>query len=154
LYIQFKCKSHYKLYKKYVNDGKTKQKNIVGTEIFSNLINVIFMLILKKKKSSICFSFFFLPTKKKTITFLRAPYKNKLAQLSILRLEYTFIMVFNSKYTNTWDKNQNIINFNKISKLNRYFCSLNVSGTKFKHTSTKTKLNSSAVNNFFLKNFI
>lgn len=128
-------------------------KNIIYTEIFLYLIVILLMMSSFKntKNKFYTISCFFLPVKKNKIKFLRAPYKNKLAQLDIVRLHYTFILIFKNFFQK--NTNINIVNFSKISNLIRFFHTLTINGTKLRHIATKTKFSFKLDNNFLLKNF-
>lgn len=90
-------------------------------------------------------SFFFLPRRKKNVIFLRAPYKNKLARLNILNLEYTFILSIRTNPTSTAIKLTNLID---------YFSKFNVSSTKLKHSKTTVSVHYSQAPNFNISSFV
>jgi len=101
-----------------------------------------------KKPTNLKVSFFFLPVTKKNVIFLRAPYKNKLARLNILRLSYSFFFSIYTPYQTT--------TFNCSSDLNhicKFFQSINLSSFKIKHTKTRIKLPVKYDVNFLLINF-
>jgi hypothetical protein len=89
------------------------------------------------------YSIFQKPVKKKSVIFLRAPYKNKLARLNILKLEFTTILSIkcNEKlYCN---------NLNDIYKNKNY----NFSTHKLKHTKTKINFMYKYKKNFKICNY-
>lgn len=88
-------------------------------------------------------SSFYLPKKKKSVIFLRAPYKNKLARLNILNLEFTSIVILKINAQVSYTQ------LIKIFKLG----SVLFSTTKIKHTKTKINFITTNKNNFKLSNF-
>lgn len=87
-------------------------------------------------------SCFFLPTTKKTVIFLRAPYKNKLARLNILQTAYRFIISGTIDITNC--TNSSFITF---------FKKLNLSSFKIKHVKTTINYRTTHIYNFKLHNY-
>ncbi len=150
MHVHLQFKSFYRLNElsmtKYTNK---KQKN-TSKNLLSFLLLFLFGRIVKKTKKlqksideKISISFFYLPVKKKSVIFLRAPYKNKLARLNILRLEFTLIISLKIK-------NKKYVSYGStLSQLNSCVFSTH----KSKHIKTKIKYNSVQKNNFKLKNF-
>ena len=150
MHIQLQFKSFYKLHNKsLINNPDTKKKNS-GI----NLLPFLLLLLLSKFKkeskkfqtaanTTIFSSSFYPPIKKKSIIFLRAPYKNKLARLNILRFEFTVIMSLKINTKNITN-NKNLLNL-----LNKFVFSTH----KLKHIKTKIKYNEIQKFNFKIRNF-
>jgi len=103
------------------------------------------------------FSLFNLPKKKKTVIFLRAPYKNKLARLNIVRFERTAVFSVNSTSNNVAN-----LNWPRLggSAQNNFFESIipllhyNLSSYRIKHVKTSVFVFFSMPTNFTFNNFI
>jgi hypothetical protein len=131
-----------------------KNKNTSTT----NLYTLFFLLFLldynsithTKTPKPTELSFFFLPVRKQSVIFLRAPYKNKLARLNIVNLEYT--LVISIKYTyklfSSVKSNKNLTL--TINQLGGY----NFGTAKLKHARTKIKSQIFMKNNFMFLNYL
>jgi hypothetical protein len=110
---------------------------------------IIILLIFSNKRykpnlSNLVYAVFQTPIKKKSVIFLRAPYKNKLARLNILKLEFTTILSIKC------DKFMNFNHLNDVFNLKNY----NFSTHKLKHKKTKINFMYKLKKNFQLNNFI
>jgi len=152
LYIKLQFKSFFKI--NHIN--KYKEVNNCNNKIYSiNFVPLLLILFIYNKmylnfenlKHQIDCNIFFLPIKKKSIIFLRAPYKNKLARLNILNLEYTLIISFKLKFKNA---KFNYSNYLTVIKRNPE----NFSTHKIKHTKTKIHINTFHINNFKINYFL
>lgn len=136
----------------YNSSLNTQQVRIHNTNSRSLLKMLIIILTFRKynndreyilNTSGFVSSNFYLPKKKKSVIFLRAPYKNKLARLNILNLEYTSII---SIKLNTQ------VNFFDIKILDT-LGKIMFNTHKLKHTKTTIKTITSNTTNFSLKTF-
>lgn len=97
---------------------------------------------------------FFLPSKKKKILFLRAPYKNKLARLAVMNNQYKTIVIFKTKKFRSFLENKEITPYYMILKIIDHIKCFNISFIKLKHVNTSMKITTFNQKNFFIKNFI
>lgn len=119
-----------------------------NSKLNRNLINTGVKQTNKQKQFIL--SFFFMPLKKKSIIFLRAPYKNKLARLNILNLEYTLIISLKcSTLSCNYTHSSNLL-IRQLLQLG----SNNLSTLKLKHTKTKININTTVTSNFNFVNFM
>ena len=139
---------------------KTKIKSTKNGVLTSNIqifYVIFFMLKINKINSTVKsaallthtkVSFFFLPSTKKNTIFLRAPYKNKLARLNILQIQYKFFMSF--RCVNACMNPYNNLDINSLTNsINK----VNFSSPKIKHTKTNIIYNSYNIKNFAIENF-
>lgn len=111
---------------------------------------ILFLLICKNdiNNTQISLTYFVLPKKIKKTTFLRAPYKNKLAQLSISRIQYKYTISI--KFGKLGENFKHNIKFNDLFRL---FSNSDLSSTHSKHTRTHIFLQYNITNNFYVKNY-
>jgi hypothetical protein len=145
LYLQFQFKSFYKIHQNTSLPKSFKKKNFFSRA----LMYIIILLIFSNKRykpnlSNLVYAVFQTPIKKKSVIFLRAPYKNKLARLNILKLEFTTILSIKC------DKFMNFNHLNDVFNLKNY----NFSTHKLKHKKTKINFMYKLKKNFQLNNFI
>jgi len=117
--------------------------------LFNNLISSSsFQKInIKSARGPIGASIFILPIKKKNVIFLRAPYKNKLARLNILRRRYSATIAIKYNLINPHSDN------NYLIKLITWLKNLNFSTHYIKHHQTKMYFISKNTENFLFSNF-
>jgi len=175
LYIQIQFKSFYKwtnlklleLDKTVANT--TIEKNSYGVDLLKykdkhitavNTQLYLFLYILYRYTTQVktnhifnnyTVASFVLPTKKKSVIFLRAPYKNKLARLNILNLEYTLIISIRNKKITSQPYNSiiTLTETNEFLKNNLF----NFSTHRTKHMRTVFAINTQCTSNFLLANF-
>jgi hypothetical protein len=128
-----------------INNNTNTSKNLLKVLVLIMLVNTKKNLHVQKTPTTqnIHGSLFHLPQKKKSVIFLRAPYKNKLARLNILNLEFTSVVSLSVKTHVT------INNLNTISDLGDFSFDTH----KIKNVKTKVKFTTSAATNFSLFNF-
>lgn len=100
-------------------NNKLHKQNKINCNVISNYI----------------ISFFFTPITKKNTIFLRAPYKNKLARLNILKRTH--------KFTITIKQNVHPLDLKLESEFNDFLTfvkAINLSSFKIKHIKTRIKL--------------
>lgn len=102
-----------------------------------------FFIFKKYNLTIVSHKIFLLPKKKSKHTFLRAPYKNKLAQLSIIRFEHSFIISYYVMCTNSLYENEML----------KFLHTFNLDYSKTKHFKTKISLDKQLFANFLLKNY-
>jgi len=102
---------------------------------------------------NIYFSYKVLPIKKKKIMFLRAPYKNKLARLSVMNLQSRIIFVFKRSKLKRDDMYAPTVSSLPPNYLN-LFKKFNLSFSKLKHETTRIQLVVTNSNNFTLKHYL
>lgn len=150
MHIQLQFKSFYKTQNNHhVYKNLNKNKNV--TENFTRIL--LFFIFFSKQKNNkqinndivetIHSSIYQLPQKKKNVIFLRAPYKNKLARLNIVRLERTSIITFKI------NKPVLVSGLANLYKLGNLFFDTH----KLKHTKTQINFLSLNTINYKLANF-
>lgn len=163
MYLQFQFLSLYKVRNTKLltnfdrcttNNVKKPAQNILTSNI-QIFYFILFMLKSDKVKSpfdspkpSARLSFFFLPRIKKNTIFLRAPYKNKLARLNIVRVHYKFLLALQFK-TNRPSSYSNSSATNFISSMLK----IDFSSAKIKHLKTIVVYKNFSIKNFSIKNF-
>lgn len=152
MYVQFQFKSFHKIEHEFKKSNKTNTQTITSKNLFKFFIVLLIFKFnnveLKNETHTnnhtlVQNSVFHTPKKKKSVIFLRAPYKNKLARLNILNLEFTSIVSFKL------NKKIKVIDYTKINILGNYLFSTH----KLKHTKTKIKFYCANNPNFSLINF-
>jgi hypothetical protein len=159
LYIQFYFKSFFKIQ----FSAPTMQYNINRNTANITTINaqiILFALIYFQRRkvlnqgsntTEFWLSNFSLPTRKHSIIFLRAPYKNKLARLNIVNIEYKCFFVL--KTPDKLINNKPSMNFLRISKHIEELQKFNISSMKLKHVKTRLCISNSYVENFHFEAF-
>ncbi len=166
MYIQWKYKSFYKL-RNVVIQNEYYTPDSIQNSIKTPSLSLIFLTLFFKKLIIIehykpaqaskivnnCnTSFFFLPRTKKVVIFLRAPYKNKLARLNILRNEYTSICSIKTHQKINSQK-YNMENLPMLFKFVYALLKFNFSTTKLKQVKTTVSFNITLVSNYTFCNF-
>ena len=83
-------------------DGQNSVKHDINTHFKLFLVLLLYKVpyspfLNTAKNKGFTVNVLTLPKKKKNIIFLRAPYKNKLARLNILRMQYTSAVILTTK---------------------------------------------------------
>ncbi len=162
MYIKVYFKSFYKFSRHHHNNPKRDKKNPSNAAIqpayeFGNYNYVTFFFLLFHIKSCvatnvpICLKCTYLPKKKNMVIFLRAPYKNKLARLNIVRVQSSLII---SAQIGVSPELR--VNFNRawLQRYLDFFCSLRLGAAKSEHLKTRWSVDLTNVNNFMLGHFI
>jgi hypothetical protein len=105
------------------------------------------------EKNHYTMSIFSLPSRKKSVIFLRAPYKNKLARLNIVNLEYNLLISINELYNKT-TQSKKIAHLTNVPKYIHRLGSYNMSGVKLKHAQTKINIVGENLLNFTLASYL
>ena len=174
MYIQFQFKSFYKVTNRSIlNSEATRsqflyqnkdRKDICPVHInFYTFFFLIFLYVVKTKpflssmqldvnnNNPYFVSVFVLPTQKKSVMFLRAPYKNKLARLNILNIEYTTIITLCS---NVQQRPKSLYGFTTADLSTfRELGKSNLSTHKAKHIKTKIVTTLKYEVNYLLSNY-
>lgn len=159
--IQFQFLSLYKLsntlflnrpntYVETTNNTLNARSSILTTNIHIFYLNLIFIYTnrhISSRDNNASTHFFFLPVKQKQIIFLRAPYKNKLARLNILKSFYKFI------YSIQYDVKIPAYSQTQLNNLFYTLNNLNLSSHKIKHRKTRIRTLQNSPSNFSLLNF-
>jgi hypothetical protein len=152
------------LYKNPINYNKGKGDDVIKSY---PLVVFFFKMLLLYKSSDIVprtglnnhffenkptYSVFVIPTKKKSVIFLRAPYKNKLARLNIVQLRYSMIMSLKQKMPE-YIMGTNDPARNNLTNMLNYFGAINFSSYRLKHVKTKIKINICFADNYTFQYF-
>lgn len=130
------------------NNATRLYNSILTTNIHIFYISLFLSKSLQSNKSTSNISMvkklscFFLPTTKKTVIFLRAPYKNKLARLNILQTNHRFVI--SGVLSDSVKVNSNLLEF---------FKKINFSSFKIKHSKTYLQYSTTNIQNFNLHNY-
>jgi hypothetical protein len=167
LYTQFRLKSFYRITHKNMNINiltNTTNMQTLGVSLQSFIFLLLFFQLwgdrskntdseTVRKKNNHTISIFSLPSKKKSVIFLRAPYKNKLARLNIVNLEYTLLISINELYSKT-TQSKKTTHLTNVPKYIYGLGSYNMSGAKIKHAQTKISVVGENLLNFTLASYL
>lgn len=158
LYIKYKFNSFYRM--RLFNAVQNHPSSFSTNNVMSTDISFYFFIFLlntysyssTNKNTPLYYSTYALPFRKKSVIFLRAPYKNKLARLNIIRFYYKAIFSLKYRLVSISD----IGNCNVTILLNSIyrFAYLELSTSKIKHVQTKINFEVSAKSNFLFETFL